>query len=68
MTITEFVRNLWENDSYGNDSTLMDLETAKYDLKMFADEGWDLPEDITPENFMETWNEIVRENRPVDGI
>lgn len=61
MTTTEFVRDLWESDPNGSHTELMDLETARNDLENFAD--WDLPEDITPESYMEAWNELVRENR-----
>ena len=60
MTTTEFVRDLWESDPNGSHTELLDLETARKDLENFA--GWDLPDDITPESYMEAWNELVREN------
>ena len=62
ITTTEFVRDLWESDPNGSHTELLDLETARNDLKNFAAEGWELPEDITPESYMEAWNELVREN------
>ena len=60
MTTTEFVQDLWESDPNGSHTELLDLETARKDLENFA--GWDLPDDITPESYMEAWNELVREN------
>ena len=60
MTTTEFVRDLWESDPNGSHTELLDIETARKDLENFAD--WDLPDDITPESYMEAWNELVREN------
>lgn len=60
MTTTEFVRDLWESDPNGSHTELLDLEIARKDLENFAD--WDLPDDITPESYMEAWNELVREN------
>ena len=60
MTISEFVQNLWENDRTGAYSEMIDLETAKADLEMFKrQDGWDIPEDITPEAYMDEWNEHV---------
>lgn len=58
MTITEFVRNLWESDPNGN-SSKMDVETARTDLDNFRADGWDLPEDITPESYTEAWNDLL---------
>ena len=59
MTIAEFVKNVWENEENGAYSERMDLETAKIDLNNFRSDGWDLPEGITPESYMEAWNELV---------
>ena len=59
MTITEFVRNLWEADGNGSDGTMMDVETAKIDLENLEN----LPDGITPESYTDAWNELVMENR-----
>lgn len=59
MSITEFVRNIWENDSMGAYKEKMDLETAKSDLENFAADEMELPEGITPESYMEAWNKLV---------
>lgn len=59
MTINEFVRNLWENDQVGAYAEPMDIETAKTDLANYAADGWTLPEGITPEAYMEAWNELI---------
>ena len=59
MTISVFVMNLWENSS--DFTARMDIETARQDLDTFRAEGWDMPDDITPEDYMEVWNELVDE-------
>lgn len=59
MTTADFVRSLWENDPNGSHDEPMDLETARIDLAHFAADGFDLPEDITPESYMEAWNDLV---------
>lgn len=63
MTIREFVKQLWENDPNGNCEE-MDIQTAYEDIENFKADGWDLPEDIAPESYMEAWNELVEENKP----
>ena len=57
MTTSEFVRNLWENSS--DYTTKMDINTAQNDLDTFRAEGWDVPEDLTAEEYAEAWNELV---------
>lgn len=65
MTTSEFVRSLFENS---NDyTTRMDIETARQDLDNFRADGWDLPEDITPEDYMEAWNDLIDENMEEDA-
>ena len=59
MTIVEFVKNVRENEENGAYSEKMDLETAKIDLDNFRSDGWDLPEGITPESYMDAWNKLV---------
>ncbi len=65
MTISEFVKKLWENDPNGNCEE-MDIQTAYEDIENFKADGWDLPEGITPKSYMEAWNELVEENKAVD--
>ena len=57
MTITEFVKTLWENSPYGTEP--IDIETARIDLEHFAADGIELPEGITPESYMEAWNDLI---------
>lgn len=57
MTTSEFVRNLWENSS--DYTTRMDITTAQNDLNTFRAEGWDVPDDLTAEEYAEAWNELV---------
>lgn len=57
MTTSEFVRNLWENSS--DYTTKMDITTAQNDLDTFRAEGWDVPDDLTAEEYAEVWNELV---------
>ena len=59
MTAYDFVRNLWENsDSYDQ---RMDIKTAQQDLDNFHSESWDVPEDLTAEEYMEIWNGLIDE-------
>ena len=59
MTAYDFVRNLWENsDSYDQ---RMDIKTAQQDLDNFQSESWDVPEDLTAEEYMEIWNGLIDE-------
>ena len=57
MTITEFVKTLWENSPYGTEP--INIETARIDLEHFAADGIELPEGITPESYMEAWNDLI---------
>lgn len=42
----------------------MDVETAARELEWRRDEGeWDVPEDLTAEDFAEWWNEFVDEQK-----
>lgn len=60
MTLSEFVRNLWENSS--DYTQRMDIATARQDLDNFRRSEFTMPDDITPESYMEAWNELVDEN------
>ena len=56
--IQEFVEGLFDN---AIDIEMMTVEQAAEDLESFNREGWDLPEDITAEEYVEAWNELVEE-------
>ena len=59
MTKREFVRDIWEHQM-DYDGSYMSLETAGTDLANFrAEDGWDVPEDLTPEEYMDIYNELV---------
>ena len=58
MTIHEFVENLFYNICSDYDKK-MDIETAKADLETFRTESWNMPESMTTEEYMNTWNEFV---------
>lgn len=68
MTIYEFARQTWENcidpeelvrDGYS-------IEVAALDLENFRVAGWDMPDDITPEEFAAAMNEVIAESREGD--
>ena len=39
----------------------MDLQTAERDLEYFRAYDWEVPEDLTAEEYMEIWNELREE-------
>lgn len=47
----------------------MDIETARIDIRNFKREaeadpdGWTVPEDITPEEYMEIWNSLYEKSK-----
>ncbi len=56
----EFVRNLFDNSD--DITTHISVEDAVADLEMFRREwGTEVPEDLTPEEFAEIWNQLVDE-------
>ena len=58
-----WVRLCWETCVDGYDRK-MDVETAARKLEWMRDEGeWDVPEDLTAEDFSEWWNEFVDEQK-----
>lgn len=57
--IKEWVEELFDSCREGIEE--IDIETAREDLKRFAEEGWTLPDGITAEDYCEIWNELVRE-------
>lgn len=66
MTSREFVNQLWSSDSNGAYTEPMTLETARTDIANYTADGWDLPDDLTPELYMELWNELLTENSSDD--
>ena len=38
----------------------MDMETALIDLNNFRAYGWKIPDGLTPELYMEIWNELLQ--------
>ena len=58
MTKREFVENLFNENRNGNPE-LMDIETAENDLNNFRLDGWDIPEDLTAEEYAEIWNNLI---------
>lgn len=63
MTKREFVQFLWEH-AMDYDGSYMSLETARADLENFrAEDGWDVPEDLTAEEYAEIWNGLVDAQR-----
>ena len=57
MTVREFVAYLYDNAEDTN--VLHDIRTATEDLEHLRREGFDVPEDITPEEYADVWNDMV---------
>lgn len=55
----EFVRNLF--DATREHPEPLDLATAQQDLRNFRAEGWNVPDDLTAEEYLEIWNGLVSE-------
>jgi len=66
MTTYELAQNLIDNDRDGT-PTFIDLARAT-ELIGWLDPDTGLPEDLTPESFMEAWNDIIRETPSVDDL
>ena len=58
ITMSEFIEDLWNNAQDKPEE--IDISTARADLENFRRDGWTLPEGITPESYMEAWNELVK--------
>lgn len=63
MTAYEFVTDLY-NEADTDQLTAMTIETAAADLGNYARDGWDIPDDLTPELYAEIWNELLDEQFP----
>lgn len=53
-----FVADLFDN---ALDSSPMTTDIAAEDLDRFRAEGWEVPEDITPNEYAEIWNRFCSE-------
>lgn len=62
MTPYEWVKKYWLDSRVGYDLEL-DVKTAASDLERFRAAGYDVPEDLTAEDFAEWWNEFVDEQK-----
>lgn len=60
MTVREFTEDMFFNCPMTPEH--MSLEWAKADIEELSrQEDWDMPEDITPEEYMTIWNELLEE-------
>ena len=66
VSISQFVQDLFNACDVTPEE--MDIDTARNDLEMFRrQEDWEIPADITPEEFAAEWNELVRaQNQELD--
>lgn len=55
----DFVAALF--DAYRDTPTMMTVEDAENDLRTFRAEGWDVPSDLTAEEYADIWNELTKE-------
>lgn len=71
MTNYEFVQNLFGNCR--ETAEPIDIETARLDLRNFrreaeaAPECWEVPEDLTPEEYMTIWNELCGQGEKTEA-
>lgn len=65
MTIYEFAVQLFDNciDPASLIRNGYTLDDATADLENFRADGWDMPEDITPEALVASMNDIIKEAR-----
>lgn len=68
MTTYELAKQVWENciDPDGISKNGYTVQDAAADLDNFRADGWDIPDDITPEEFAAAMNEVVEESREGD--
>ena len=63
MTKYEFIENIW-NNAFFETLEQMTIEDARMDMEIFRREPeWDVPEDLTPEEYMDAINTLIVENR-----
>lgn len=56
MTVYEFTKALFDEAQFPKRMT---IETATEDIRNFRLEGWELPDDITPESYLDAWNSFL---------
>lgn len=61
MYISNFVQDLFNDNSLYTPNNYITVKDAAYDLEQFRAEGWDF-EPITPEEYAEQWNRLVKED------
>lgn len=68
MTTYELAKQVWEGciDPEGLARSGYSVEDAAADLENFRADGWDLPDDITPEDFAAAVNEVVADSQEDD--
>ena len=68
MTTYELAKQVWENciDPDGIAKNGYTAEDAAADLENFRAAGWEMPDDITPEEFAAAANEVVEESQEGD--
>ena len=69
MTIKELANNWIENDHTGDYCRPITLDEAEQFIGWMDEDTIDsLDEDITPEKFMEAWNELVTYDDPIEML
>lgn len=59
ITIEEFVKEMFNSQHVSCEK--IDIETARTDLNNFRNSEYEMPDDMTAEDFMTAWNELVDE-------
>lgn len=69
MTAYELANQVWETcvDPDAISKNEYTVEDAAADLDNFQTDGWDLPDDITAEDFASAINDIIEETRKVNN-
>lgn len=61
MNIKELAKNWIENDRTGNYQRKITLSEAETFIG-YMDPDTDIPEDLTPDTFINAWNELIEED------
>ena len=56
MTTGEFVFDLYQDNCWSYGPQSMTLDDAAYNLRCYAEENREIPDDCTPERFTLCWN------------
>jgi hypothetical protein len=69
MTISELALNYWINSSFDDSRRKMDVDLATWLIEhMDPDNIEDIEGDLTPEAFMEAWNDIIEDETKTKTI